>query len=193
MFTYLKGMIVDVGDVLTIDAGGVGYEVYVSQGVRDKVRVGEVETIFVHLDIKETAHTLYGFSGMQERELFRALIGVNGVGAKSALALLGLGAQGVVSAVASGNSLALSKIKGVGTKLADKVVLDLRGKILKKFGAVAGEGLAQEVITSSEVQDAIYGLVSLGVPRNRAVEIVGGLDTIDKSAEDIIVEALAKR
>jgi len=198
MYNYLKGIVTELDSpYATIEVGGVGWHVYASEPLYAGLKTGESVTVFTHLDIKETAHTLYGFSTAMERELFKTLLGVSGVGAKSAIALLSLGVNSLVSAVASGNSLVLAKVKGVSQKLGEKVVIDLRAKILKKFSVAdsgqLGQGELQETksnMQSGEVQDAMFGLVSLGMSKARVQEIIEKMDVCGKSAEEIIVEVL---
>ena len=201
MYNYLKGLVIEIeSPYVTIEVSGVGWHVYASEPLMASLKVGEHVTVFVYLDIKEASQVLYGFATVMERELFKILLGVNGVGAKSAIALLSLGVNTLTSAVSSGNSLVLAKVKGVSQKLGEKVVLELRSKILKKFN-VAGNGHfenevkteRQSLYATAEVQDAIFGLMSLGMTRVRVQEIIERMDVAGKTAEEIIVEVLSKR
>ena len=191
MYNYLKGRVVCVDD-FTLDVNGIGYQINPSQSLLGSVKIDEVVTVFTYLEVKENSHSLFGFETTSERELFKLLLNVNGVGAKSALSFLALGMPTLVSAIGSGNTAVLSRVKGVGEKLATKVVLELRTKIAKKF-ITQETVLTQEHVASSEVIDALAGLVSLGMPRLRAQEILASLDSAGKTAEELVVMALGKK
>ncbi|MCL2850772.1 MAG: Holliday junction branch migration protein RuvA [Firmicutes bacterium] len=201
MYNYLKGTITELdGGMITIEVGGVGWHVFASEPLFISLRLGESACVFIYLDIKETSQVLYGFSNQTERELFKTLLTVTGVGAKSAIALLSLGVNSLVGAIAGGNSVLLAKVKGVSAKLGEKVVLELRSKILKKFsvGSIENQmaGICQNNTgseLSSEIQDAIFGLMSLGMTKIKITEIIEKMDVNGKSAEELIIEVLSKR
>ncbi|MCL2756003.1 MAG: Holliday junction branch migration protein RuvA [Firmicutes bacterium] len=192
MYNYIIGSVTHIEDgQITLNTGSVGFLINASQSLQSKAKFGELLTAFVHLDIKETSHTLYGFESTQEREFFQLLLTVSGVGAKSALAMMSLGVNELARAISSRNSLVLSKVKGVSAKLADKVILDLRAKVMKKFDAVDVE--VTQLEKSSEVNDAIMGLMSLGMNKSIVEQLVSMIDCTDKTAEEIIKLCLSKR
>ena len=191
MYNYLRGTIAGIENgLLTLDIGGVGYLINASRALEDSVAVGEVSTAFVYLDIKETAHTLFGFATIMERELFVTLLGVGGVGSKIALSLLSVGASSLIHAIASGNSHVLGAVRGVSSKLGEKIVLELKSKILKKFTITEEIERAEKATPSSETQDALFGLIGLGMNRNKAEQAIANIDTAGKTAEEIITLAL---
>jgi len=187
MYNYLKGIVTEVTGEITVECGGVGYLVVPTYSLFASVTLGQSATIHVHHDVKENSQTLYGFRSASERELFRKLLTVNGVGPKGAIALLSIGDEKLVSAILTQDVQALSRIKGVSTKSAEKVILDLRSKLTK----VSSSGLDfLQPTENSAVVDAILGLVNLGVSKPMATDMIARIKTDGLTAEEIIVEAL---
>jgi|GEM_PF-497684 len=199
MYNYITGSVTHIEDgTITLNVahnvGAVGYLVNASESLLDTTRIGDNLTAFVYFDIKETSHTLYGFSSVQERDFFKLLLTVNGVGTKCAMALMSSGTENLVKAITSRNSPALSKIKGVSAKIADKVILDLRAKVVKKFGGIdAGVHSVNNQSMPSEIQDAVFALMGLGMNKSVVEQLISCIDTADKSAEEIIKLCLQKR
>ena len=191
MYNYITGRAAHGNGTgtLTLETNGIGYLIHASQALLSTARAGETLTVYTHLDIKETAHTLYGFADSGEREMFTKLLSVSGIGAKSALAILSLGTDEITKAVLSGNPTRISTVKGVGTKAAQKVVLELKNKISK----TTAQDFTNMLGTSDNVEDAVTGLTNLGLTRPKAVELVSQIETANLSAEQIITAALALR
>ena len=187
MYNYLKGIVTDTNHDLTIECNGVGYLVVPTYGLCANSNVGEMTTVFVHHDVKETSQTLYGFASVGERELFRKLIGVNGVGPKGALALLSVGEEKLITAILNQDVSGLSRIKGIGTKVVEKVILDLRGKLTKTKDSSLD---FLQPTQNSATLDAIMGLMNLGLAKSVATERVARIKSDGLSAEQIIMEAL---
>jgi Holliday junction DNA helicase RuvA len=146
-----------------LDVNGVGYEVQISLNTFSSIQDKKEGTLFTHLQIKEDAHVLFGFSELAEKELFIQLIGVNGVGASTARMMLSSMQPGELrSAIASGNTGALERIKGIGRKSAERIVLELREKIVKNVPESTSSGFKYNTLD----QDALNALVALGIPRN---------------------------
>ena len=145
-----------------IDCNGVGYEADVSMTTFYQLpEVGERVSIWTHLVVKEDAHNLIGFSGEKERELFRQLIRVNGVGPKMALAILsGIDEQQFALCVANADVAMLTRLPGVGKKTAERLIIEMRDKV----DIVAGDGaaLSSTVPAQSAASEAIEGLQALG-------------------------------
>ena len=180
MYNYIKGEITEVAaGTITVEVYGVGYEVIATVDCIANVKVGESASIYTYLQVKEDSHTLFGFSSPSERALFLQLLGVSGVGAKSAVAMLSIGGAALRAAIAKEDVFAISAAKGVSRKTAEKVILELRGKM--------------PAAASSEVDDAISGLVSLGLSRSEVLSIIKSLDTTGLSAEKIVAKALKAR
>jgi Holliday junction DNA helicase RuvA len=177
---------------LLLDVHGVGYEVDAPMTTfYDLPEVGAEVTLFTHLAVRDDAHTLYGFVKVTDRDLFRSLLRVNGVGAKLALTILsGMDTQTFVSCVQEGNSDTLVRLPGVGKKTAERLIIELRDR-LDAFSGVAATsagGIASTV--DNPVEDAVSALVGLGYKPNEASRMVRGIEATDLSSEEIIRQAL---
>jgi Holliday junction DNA helicase RuvA len=194
MYNYIRGEITQKdSSTITIEVAGVGYSINASPDLLSSAQIGTTQIINVYLQIKEDSHTLYGFRDARERELFLNLLGVSGVGAKTALALLAIGSDTLALNIANAETSALSAVKGISQKTAEKIVVELR----KKMGGAATPfnlpTLPASNLTQSQ-EDAVAGLCNLGVSRTAAVELVRSVDNGNHSAEQLIVAALkAKR
>jgi Holliday junction DNA helicase RuvA len=153
---------------VVLDVGGVGYEVDVPMSTFYALpRVGDTVTLCTHLAIREDAHLLYGFATERERHAFRALIRISGVGAKTALALLsGMDVDGLVEAVALQESARLTRVPGIGKKTAERLLLELRGKLGDALPGVPGGGVPSE---RSEAGDVLNALLALGYSEKEAI------------------------
>ncbi|MBL9151363.1 MAG: Holliday junction branch migration protein RuvA [Verrucomicrobiales bacterium] len=166
MITFLRGILVESWPHrLVIDVHGVGYEVIVPLSMGEAFsRVGAEVTLLTHLIIREQEHTLYGFPGRDERDLFLLLIDrVSGVGPKVAMSILsGLSAGDFKGAVVSGNLGAIAGIKGIGKKTAERIVLELKDKVgVAEAWEVQTRG-GQIPAEQSIRNDAVLALISLG-------------------------------
>lgn len=189
MIFYLKGIVQDLAPTYTvIDVGGVGYYVGVSLQTYQKLQIGQEATLYTQQIIREDAHLLFGFSDIQEKEMFNLLISVNGVGAVSAIILLSsLDLSDIASAILSGNSGLLQKVKGIGAKTAERIIIDLRDKV-QKFEAL-GEGKSAQI--DNKIKDeALSALEVLGIPRKTSEKIA---DKILKQKPESSVEELVKQ
>jgi Holliday junction DNA helicase RuvA len=166
---------------------GVGYEVQISLNTYSAIQDKQEGTLVTYLQIKEDSHTLFGFAEQAEKELFIQLINVNGVGASTARMMLSaMKPAELRSAIASGNTGALEKIKGIGRKSAERIILELRDKMVK-----AGvESTSPGFIHNTMEIDALNALMALGIPRNTAESALKKAKTI--SPEDNL-ESLIKK
>lgn len=165
MISHLSGTVLkkDIGFII-LDVAGVGYKVYVSNATLSDVPAeqGAPASLFTHLAVRENSMELYGFSDNNEMLLFEMLIGVSGIGPKSALAILSLAsAETLQTAISRSDTSYLTKVSGIGKKTAEKIVLELRDKV----GTV---GLSAPEL--KEDGDVIEVLMSLGYPRDEARE-----------------------
>ena len=186
MIGHIKGFIVNKKPTqVLIDCNGVGYEVDVPMSTfYDLPPAGEQVTLLTHLIVREDAHLLFGFATSEEREVFRQLIKVNGVGAKVALSILsGISLHELVDAIMNQNSNLLVSIPGIGNKTADRLVLELKGK----FANIIDDKSIQN--TSSETNDIQNALISLGYSTKEAISAVKNLPS-DISINDGIKDAL---
>lgn len=177
MYAFLEGILRDRSPVV-IDVQGVGYELHVGERQRSALpAVGEKVRLYTHLVVREDELSLYGFQSIDEREVFRALLGVNGVGPKVALGVLGSeNAGAVLQGIRRGDPGPLLAVKGIGKKTAERVVLELEDKAaawtaLGPFEAAAPEG-ARSPGLSGPAAEAILALQSLGVGPDRATQAV---------------------
>ncbi len=180
-----------------IDCGGVGYKLYITGNTLGKLagRIGEKVRLFTFMKVLEDAVDLYGFWDNEELDIFKMLISVSGVGAKSAVSILSLMTpQKFAMAVAQGDAKAISKAQGIGSKTAQRVILELKDKIAKGI-AVGDEEAILTVDTqegTSKRADAIDTLLVLGYTRREAEAALGGIDLSAMELEDIIRAALKK-
>lgn len=179
MIGKLKGILDSVGDdTIIIDVGGVGYEVHCSTRTLTSLPgVGEAVSIAIETHVRETEIRLFGFSDDLERDWFRLLQSVQGVGAKVALAIQStLSAGDLASAIALQDKAMVSRAPGVGPKVAQRIVAELKDKAPAYSGAAAAEmGLAADIgdgVASSAVQDAVSALGNLGYSSQQAAAAV---------------------
>ena len=156
----------------------------------DLPAVGESASLFVHMVVREDAQLLFAFSSRQQRELFRSLIKVNGVGPKVALAVLStLSAQELLQCMASEDFKQLTKVPGIGMKTAQRLVVEMKDRLEKEFGDVALEVRADAGTGVNDRDDAISALVSLGYKNTDASRVVKSLEN-DLTSEELIRQAL---
>ncbi|MBB3102242.1 Holliday junction branch migration protein RuvA [Azomonas macrocytogenes] len=181
---------------LVLDVGGIGYEVEVPMTTLYRLPgLGETLTLHTHLVVREDAHLLYGFAEKRERELFRELIRLNGVGPKLALALMsGLEVDELVRCVQAQDTAMLVKIPGVGKKTAERLLVELKDRFkawesmpsIAPLVVEAGPGVA----VSTAESDAVSALVALGFKPQEASRAVGAIQESDLSSEELIRRAL---
>ena len=187
MIYHLKGQLIEKNPThVVIDCNGVGYFVHISLHTFSLLKNSEAIHLYTHLQVKEDSQTLYGFMEKSERELFRLLISVSGVGSSTARTMLSsLEPKQIMEAIASGDAATIQKIKGIGTKTAQRVILDLKDKILKVFGV--DEIFVSQNNTNKE--EALSALETLGFLRKPAEKVV---DRIMKETTDPTVETIIK-
>lgn len=201
MIAYLRGKVLDItGETLILDVNGVGYEIYCSARVFSLARRGGELEVYTSMQIKEDGATLYGFSSAKEKELFLKLTSVSGVGPKSGIAVLStMSADEAATAILTADVKRLSTVKGLGKKTAEKIVLELHGKIsaaevMSASGDFSG-GLAIAAATenglSAADEDAVSALQNLGFTRGESVRAVErAKQSGAKGLEEIIRRAL---
>ncbi|MGB5227293.1 MAG: Holliday junction branch migration protein RuvA, partial [Eudoraea sp.] len=135
MITHLKGRLVEKNPTyVVIECGGVGYFVNISLHTFSKILDSESIQLYTHLQIKEDSHTLFGFAENSEREIFRLLLSVSGIGSSTARTMLSsLTPLQVKNAIACGDVPTIQAVKGIGAKTAQRVILDLKDKVLKIY------------------------------------------------------------
>ncbi len=185
--------------VILIDVHGVGYEVEAPMSVFYELpAVGDSVTLRIHHVVREDAHSLYGFLNEREREVFRSLIRVSGIGPKLALTLLsGMRADEFLRCVELADTATLSRLPGVGKKTAERLIMELQDRtseLTAQAPAPAGGNQAPggEAAPADAVDEAVNALVALGYKQAEASRLLAGLDTDGASSETLIREALRK-
>ena len=169
MYAYLQGKFTYKSPAqVYVDVNGLGYEVNISLHTFSHIQNLEGGKLFTYLQVKEDAHTIYGFFEKSEKEMFVLLIGVSGVGAATARMMLSsLKPEEVSRAIFQGNVKLLESVKGIGRKTAERLVLELRDKTGKQIsGSILSQG------SNSLEQDALNALISLGISRQQAEQSI---------------------
>lgn len=178
---------------LLVDVGGVGYEVDAPMSTFYQLPgLGERVTLHTHLAVREDAHQLFGFATAAERRLFRALIKVSGVGPRLALTILsGISAEDFARCVQEEDAARLTKLPGVGKKTAERLVIEMRDRLEEAPPTLPGGPQAAAGAGGGDpVRDAVDALVALGYKPQEASRMVRGVDTRERSSEEIIRTAL---
>ena len=194
MFYYLEGKIALLdANLAVVDCGGVGYACFASNYTLSNLRVGETHRLFTHCNIKEDAFDIYGFSSRDELRLFELLIGVTGVGPTSALAILSeLVPEKLALSISAGDVKAITRASGVGPKLAQRVILELKDKAGAALSGAEDAAEAANVVAAAELpnsQEAIAALTMLGYSKTEASAAVAKLD-MTQPTQTLIKQAL---
>lgn len=190
MISHLNGKLVEKSPTdVVIECGGVGYFVNISLHTYSSISNNENIKLYTHLQVREDAHTLYGFFEKSEREIFRLLISVSGVGASIARTMLSsMSPMQIRDAIALNDVPAIQSIKGIGAKTAQRVILDLKDKVLKIYGI---DEVSEHQGNTSK-NEALSALEVLGFSRKQTEKLVDRIlvSNPDLSVEGIIKEAL---
>lgn len=192
MFYCLTGKVIFTDETsVAIDCSGVGYLVYTSLNTLRSISNKQEVTLFTHLNVREDAMELYGFATKSELESFKLLIGVSGVGPKAAIAVLSqMTSQALASSVAIGDVKAITLAKGVGPKMAQRIVLELKGKMNIDLEATVGVSIEDvEAAQSGNMSEAVSALTMLGYSKQESLAALKGVDSA-VSTEDMIKYAL---
>lgn len=192
MITHIQGVLEERTPAsAVIDCDGVGYLLQISLTTYAQMPEKGVCRLFTHLAIREDAHVLFGFFNQDERELFRHLISVSGVGPNTAMSILsGLDPSGVKDVIISGNVSVLKSIKGVGPKTAERIIIDLRDRV----GKVQTGALALAMASNKTHDEALTALVTLGFAKSaaeKAIEKVLKKHGADLGVSEIVKNALS--
>jgi holliday junction DNA helicase RuvA len=188
MYEYLSGRVDYLGaDYAVIDISGLGYRVFTSQNTMKSLKLGETSKIFTHLIVKEDDLVLYGFSTRDELSMFKLLISVSGVGPKAGASLLNqYKASDIAAAIISRDIAKLTKAQGIGKKIAERIILELKDKIDTE-SAIGG---IETFDGGDEVSQVIEALVSLGYNYSIAATAVMKLKDTTRPIDILIKDAL---
>lgn len=191
MIATLSGRVAEkIGDSVIIDCAGVGYGVLVSIDDLVTLEVGQPAKLYIYEHIREAAHDLFGFTAPSAKQLFEQLLGVNGVGPKMALSILNIGsADSVKQSIANGDTKFISQANGVGKRVAERVVVDLKDKVGLSSSDTATSFLSA---SSSSTDEAEQALVSLGFDVADARQALAQVDAT-LPTEERIKQALRSR
>ena len=190
MITHVKGRLVEKAPTsVVIESNGIGYLINISLNTFSQIPDNENLKLFTHLQIKEDSHTLYGFYTIKEREIFRLLISVNGIGSNIARTMLSsISPEQIIDAISRENVSLIQSVKGIGSKTAQRVIIDLNDKVLKVYEL--DEGFDSSNNTNKE--EALSALEVLGINKRSSERLVDKivLESPDISVESIIKETL---
>lgn len=188
MYEYIAGKLASLtAATAVVDCGGVGYLLEITLNTYCAIQEKTDVHLWVHEVVREDAHLLYGFYTEKEREMFRLLIGVSGVGAATARMMLSsLSVEELANAVASQDAKLLQRVKGVGGKMAQRIVLELQDKV-----SAGGVAVAAATTSNQNKEEALSALVMLGFQKAAADKVLQKLDS-SLTVEGLIKEALGK-
>jgi len=191
MIAYLNGKIFSLSPTgVILDVQGVGYDVHISVPTYEKLNGKETASLFIFTSVKEDSISLYGFSEREEKNIFELLISVNGIGPKSAMTILsGIQPNDLRNAIESADISRLTAMPGVGKKTAERIVLELRGKLTDSVISPAGAAPVRGVRS-----EAILALTTLGYNRSIAEKVTKEIAEVSPAAtlEEMIKQALRK-
>lgn len=198
MFYYVKGPVVHMAPYLAVvDCGGVGYACRTTNNTLARLRKGENATLYTHLNVREGAMELYGFASENELSCFQLLISVSGVGPKAALSILSsTSPEGLATSIITGDEKALTVAPGIGKKIAQRIILELKDKLAKgQLSTPGGEsygGTGVTVIPQNKASEAAAALAVLGYSQAEAAAALKNIDMEALALEEIIKQALKK-
>lgn len=198
MYYYVRGEVAHIAPYLAvIDCGGVGYACRTTQNTLPYLKRGQQAKLYTYLNVREDAMELYGFYSESELSCFQMLLGVSGVGPKAALAMLSATTpEGLAASVITGDERALTAAQGVGKKIAQRVILELKDKLAKGQLPTAGGGRyggsGVTVIPQNKASEAAAALAVLGYSAQEVALALKGIDLEALPLEEIVRQALKK-
>ena len=196
MFYYLNGTVAEItAGLAVIDCGGVGYACATTNYTLSQLKKGERARLYTYLHVREDIFELYGFASQQELNSFKMLIGVSGVGPKAALAILSATTpQNLALSIVTEDEKALTAAQGIGKKIAQRIILELKDKLAKEQSSftVQGGGAAPKPLGGSKSGEAAAALAVLGYGSQEISTALKGIDMDALPLEEIIRQALKK-
>ena len=198
MFYYLDGTVAELLPYLAvIDCGGVGYACKTTNNTLASLKKGQRGKLYTYLNVGEDVFDLYGFATQKELATFKLLIGVSGVGPKAALAVLSAGTpESLAMAIVAGDEKALTAAPGIGKKIAQRIILELKDKMARESGGEldfsGGKGAPAAAVFSNKATEAAQALAVLGYTSAEVSMALKGVDVEGLPLEEIIRQALKK-
>jgi Holliday junction DNA helicase RuvA len=194
VFYYLDGTVAHVEPYLAvIDCGGVGYACKTTSTTISKLQKGQRGKLYTYLNVGEDVFDLYGFATQGELGSFKQLLGVSGVGPKAALAILSVTTpESLAMAIITGDEKALTRAPGIGKKIAQRIILELKDKVAKEQQSIGLPGAAVGVATGGKAVEAAAALGVLGYGNAEISEALRGIDVENLTLEEIIRQSLRK-
>lgn len=198
MFYYLEGTVAELLPYLAVvDCGGVGYACKTTNNTLSSLKKGQKGRLYTYLHVAEGIFDLYGFASQRELNSFKLLIGVSGVGPKAALAILSVGTpETLAMAIVTGDEKALTAAPGVGKKIAQRIILELKDKMAKETAAgldfSGGKGTPAVPVFSNKASEAAQALAVLGYSSQEVSVAMKGVDVENLPLEEIIRQSLKK-
>ena len=195
MFYYLNGVVAEMeANLAVIDCGGVGYACATTNYTLSQLKKGERAKLYTYMNVREDAVDLFGFSSQSELHSFKLLLGVSGVGPKAALAILSTNTPAnLAMAVVMGDEKALTAAPGIGKKIAQRIILELKDKLAKEqasFGPDTGGSVPLTVLPNDKAEEAGAALAVLGYSGSEVAAALKGIDILP--LEEIIRQALKR-
>ncbi len=198
MFYYLDGTVAELLPYLAvIDSGGVGYACKTTNNTLASLKKGQRGKLYTYLNVGEDVFDLYGFATQKELATFKMLIGVSGVGPKAALAVLSAGTpESLAMAIVTGDEKALTAAPGIGKKIAQRIILELKDKMARESGGEldfsGGKGAPAAAVFSNKATEAAQALAVLGYTSAEVSMALKGVDVEGLPLEEIIRQSLKK-
>ncbi len=195
MYAYIVGKVDSFGDgFIVVEAGGIGYYVNVSNSTVAKFgKVGEMVKLYTYLAVREDDMSLYGFYSQDEKKMFLRLITVSGVGPKMAISILSASdISTLTTCIISGDSKTLSKVKGIGKKTAERIIVELKENIGDDGVAFLSGGLTQTPEADSMTEEALEVLTTLGVSKTDAFSLVAAARKNAKNVNELVMMVLQR-
>ena len=191
MYSFFDGIIADITDnAVVIEINGIGYEIFSTARILAAAAIGEKKKLYTYLHVKEDELSLYGFTSKAEKTMFLHLISISGIGPKLAISILsGVDLKDLAMYIVSGNSSQLNKIKGVGKKTAERIIIELKDKLSGEYKADGEE----EIKPTADIEDAVLYLMAMGLTKSEAVRRIKIVAADGMTVEQMVVAALSAK
>ncbi len=199
MIAYVNGVVDIISeDNVVLDVGGIGYNIKISASTAEKLPgAGKQVKLYTYTSVREDAIQLFGFLSRNDLDIFKKCISVSGIGPKGALAILSvLDADSLRFAILTGDAKAISKAPGIGAKTAERLILELKGKVRAEdtqIGQEIGGSESEGVMDNVQKREAVEALVSLGYGRTEAVKAVNAVEGIEEMDSGAALKAALKK